>query len=154
MTAGTTPVCATSVSTTGPPAARRGTDLILLATAGLLWGTGGLTGTLLGRTAGLPALSVAAYRLAAGGTLIVAYPLYFRGLRTARASLAALLALLEPLTGTVLAWLVLGDGLSATGIAGALILGAALVLAATARQPAPPSASRDRPAGDPGPPAS
>ena len=36
MTAGTTPVCATSVSTTGPAAARRGTDLILLATAGLL----------------------------------------------------------------------------------------------------------------------
>jgi len=329
MTAGTTPVCATSVSTTGPAAARRGTDLILLATAGLLWGTGGLTGTLLGRTAGLPALSVAAYRLAAGGTLIVvfltvtgrrwpagraawariavigllaavfqscyflavsltsvslatlvtigsspvlvlaaerasgrhragrqaglatclavtglgllvglpagrfpeaavaasaglavaaaagfaaltligsrpvaglgelaatgfgftagglvllplaaalggitfparpaslgllallgtgptavAYPLYFRGLRTARASLAALLALLEPLTGTVLAWLVLGDGLSATGIAGALILGAALVLAATARQP---SASRDSPADDPSTPAS
>ena len=73
MTAGTTPVCATSVSTTGPAAARRGTDLILLATAGLLWGTGGLTGTLLGRTAGLPALSVAAYRLAAGGTLIVVF---------------------------------------------------------------------------------
>jgi len=311
MTAGITPVSATSASTAGPAAARPGTGLILLATAGLLWGTGGLTGSLLGRAAGLPALSVAGYRLATGGALIVAlltvtgrrwpagraawariavigllaavfqscyflavsltsvslatlvtigsspvlvlaaeraggqrragrraglatglaltglgllvglpagrfpgaavaastglavaaaagfaaltllgsrpaaglselaaagfgftagglvllplaatvggiafraapaslgllallgtgptavaYPLYFRGLRTAPASLAALLALLEPLTGTVLAWLVLGQGLTATGIAGALVLGAALVLAATAR---------------------
>jgi hypothetical protein len=58
-----------------PAAARRGpgTDLICLATAGLLWGTGGLTGTLLSRAAGLPALSVAGYRLAAGGALIVAF---------------------------------------------------------------------------------
>jgi len=40
--------------------------------AGLLWGTGGLTGTLLGRVAGLSPLAVAALRLLAGGTLIVA----------------------------------------------------------------------------------
>jgi DME family drug/metabolite transporter len=39
--------------------------------AGLLWGTGGLTGSLLGRGSGLPALSVAAYRLATGGALII-----------------------------------------------------------------------------------
>ena len=253
MTVGISPVSATvsaaPASTAGPAAARPGTGLILVAAAGLLWGTGGLTGSLLGRAAGLPALSVAGYRLAAGGVLIVAfltvtgrrwpagraawariavigllaavfqscyflavsltsvslavtaaagvaaltllgsrpvaglselaatgfgftvgglvllplavaaggiafrvgpaslgllallgtgptavaYPLYFRGLRTAPASRAALLALLEPLTGTVLAWLVLGQGLTATGIAGALVLGAALVLAATAR---------------------
>jgi drug/metabolite transporter, DME family len=63
-----------TVGTTVPAAARRGpgTDLICLATAGLLWGTGGLTGSLLSRTAGLPPLSVAAYRLAAGGALIIA----------------------------------------------------------------------------------
>ena len=46
-------------------------SLLCLVLAGLLWGTGGLTGTLLGRAAGLPPLSVAALRLLAGGTLIV-----------------------------------------------------------------------------------
>jgi DME family drug/metabolite transporter len=45
--------------------------VLWLLLAGLLWGTGGLTGTLLGRAAGLPALSVAAWRLTAGGALIV-----------------------------------------------------------------------------------
>ncbi len=80
---------------------------------GLLWGTGGLTGSLLGRTVGLSAISVAAFRpsLAAVGLLValgtgptaVAYTLYFRGLRSAPASTAALLSLLEPLSGTILA---------------------------------------------------
>ena len=43
------------------------TGLLYLAISGLLWGTGGLTGSLLGRTAGLSAISVAAFRLTAGG---------------------------------------------------------------------------------------
>ena len=47
-------------------------SLLCLVLAGLLWGTGGLTGTLLGRAAGLSPLSVAALRLLAGGGLIVA----------------------------------------------------------------------------------
>jgi len=57
------------------PRARRrpGSGLPFLVASGLLWGTGGLTGSLLGRVAGLPALSVAAYRLTAGGLLIVAF---------------------------------------------------------------------------------
>jgi DME family drug/metabolite transporter len=46
-------------------------SLLCLVLAGLLWGTGGLTGTLLGKTAGLPPLSVAALRLLGGGLLIV-----------------------------------------------------------------------------------
>src|SRR5215467_4232769 len=45
---------------------------VCLVLSGLLWGTGGLIGTLLGRAAGLSALSVATYRLLAGGGLIVA----------------------------------------------------------------------------------
>ena len=49
----------------------------------------------------------------------MAYTLYFRGLRSAAVSTAALLTLLEPLTGAVLAALLLGERLSATGIAGA-----------------------------------
>ena len=44
------------------PAVRRGpgTGLLYLITSGLLWGTGGLTGSLLSRVAGLSAMSVAA----------------------------------------------------------------------------------------------
>lgn len=48
------------------------TGVPYLVLSGLLWGTGGLTGTMLGRIAGLSALSVAAYRLLAGGAIIVA----------------------------------------------------------------------------------
>ncbi len=66
------------------------------------------------------------------GPTAVAYTLYFRGLRTAPAGTAALLSLLEPLTGTVLAAVILGDRLGASGIAGAVILAAALVLAGVA----------------------
>ncbi len=62
------------------------------------------------------------------GPTAVAYKLYFRGLRTAAARTAALLALLEPLTSTVLAALLLGDHLGVTGTAGAAILAAAVVL--------------------------
>jgi drug/metabolite transporter, DME family len=56
-------------------AARRrpGRGLPYLAMSGLLWGTGGLTGSLLSRITGLSALSVAAYRLTGGGVLIVAF---------------------------------------------------------------------------------
>jgi DME family drug/metabolite transporter len=62
------------------------------------------------------------------GPTAVAYTLYFRGLRTTAASTAARLALLEPLTGAILAAVLLGERLSATGIAGAAIIGAAVVL--------------------------
>ena len=66
------------------------------------------------------------------GPTAVAYTLYFRGLRSAPAGTAALLSLLEPLTGTVLAALILGDRLGPAGITGAVILAAALVLATVA----------------------
>lgn len=61
------------------------------------------------------------------GPTAVAYTLYFRGLRKASASTAALLSLIEPLTAAVLAALVLGNRLSAAGIAGAVMLLAAVV---------------------------
>jgi DME family drug/metabolite transporter len=70
----------------------------------------------------------------ATGPTAVAYTLYFRGLRTAAASTAALLSLLEPLTGTILAAVVLGDRLGAAGIAGAAILAAAVALTALTRR--------------------
>jgi len=78
------------------------------------------------------------------GPTAVAYTLYFRGLRRAPAGTAALLSLLEPLTGTLLAALILGDRLGPTGIAGAVILAAALVLAALA---GPGGRVRPRPCG-------
>jgi DME family drug/metabolite transporter len=65
------------------------------------------------------------------GPTAVAYPLYFRGLRSVPAGTAALLALLEPLTGVILAALILGDRLGPTGIAGAVILATAVTLTAT-----------------------
>ena len=61
------------------------------------------------------------------GPTAVAYTLYFRGLRKAPASTAALLTLIEPLTAAVLAALVLGNRLSAAGITGALLLLAAVI---------------------------
>ena len=74
---------------------------------------------------GLASVSLLA-ALGAGPTA-AAYTLYFRGLRKAPASTAALLTLVEPLTAAVLAALVLGDRLSLPGIAGAVLLLAAVI---------------------------
>jgi drug/metabolite transporter, DME family len=52
----------------------------------------------------------------------VAYSCYFTGLRAAAASTGTVTALLEPLTGTILAAMVLGDRLTVIGAAGAVLL--------------------------------
>ena len=72
------------------------------------------------------------------GPTALAYTLYFRGLRTAAPSTAALLALLEPLTGAVLAALILGQRLSPTGLAGAAVLMISVIVTVcgAGRQPA------------------
>jgi len=62
------------------------------------------------------------------GPTALAYAAYFGGLRTADAGTAALMALLEPLVGTALAVVVLGDRLSLAGLGGAALLIAALLL--------------------------
>ncbi len=78
---------------------------------------------------GLDDLTVTGFGFTVGGlALMLAYTLYFRGLRSASASTGALLTLLEPLTGAILAALLLGERLSATGIAGAAIIGTAVIL--------------------------
>ena len=83
---------------------------------------------LLGGLSFRPSFAAAGLLAALGiGPTAVAYTLYFRGLRKASASSAALLSLLEPLTAAVLAALVLGNRLSPTGIAGAVMLLAAVV---------------------------
>jgi DME family drug/metabolite transporter len=77
------------------------------------------------------------------GPTAIAYTLYFRGLRTAAASTATLLALLEPLTGAVLAAIILGQRLSAAGIAGAVVLVSAVAL--TIRDAGPGQVQADVP---------
>ena len=79
----------------------------------------------LGFRPGLAAAGLLA-ALAVGPTA-AAYLLYFRGLRNAAASTAALLSLIEPLAAAALAALVLGDRLSVTGLAGAALLLAAVL---------------------------
>jgi DME family drug/metabolite transporter len=68
----------------------------------------------------------------------LAYTLYFRGLRTESPTIAAVMALLEPLVGTVLAAIALGDRLGAAGIAGACLLMGAVLFAGTAPRPTVP----------------
>ncbi|HZG90870.1 MAG TPA: DMT family transporter [Pseudonocardia sp.] len=61
--------------------------MVLLVLAGVLWGTGGLFGSLLAARTGLSPLAVAGYRLAVGGTLLLALPLLSgRGLPRGRAA--------------------------------------------------------------------
>jgi DME family drug/metabolite transporter len=63
------------------------------------------------------------------GPTAIAYAAYFRGLRTAPAGTAALMSLLEPLVGTALAVLILGDRLGPAGVTGAALMITALALA-------------------------
>lgn len=58
----------------------------------------------------------------------VAYTLFFFGMRGVRATTASILTMLEPLTATVLAWLVFGERLAPSGFAGALLLVAAMTV--------------------------
>ena len=70
----------------------------------------------------------------ATGPTAVAYTLYFRGLRGAPPGTAALLALLEPLTATMLAALLLGERLNVPDLAGAALLLAAIIRTALRKQ--------------------
>ncbi|WP_037674729.1 DMT family transporter [Streptomyces griseus] len=63
----------TSTDTSPSPARTARTGTALLVLAGVLWGTGGLAGSLLASSADLHPAAVAAYRLLTGGALITAY---------------------------------------------------------------------------------
>jgi drug/metabolite transporter, DME family len=94
--------------------------LVLLPVAGLTVGVGFRPGaSALGLLLALAIVPTA-----------VAYTLYFRGLRSINPVVAAVMTLLEPLTGAVLSALVLGDRLGPAGLAGAVLLASAVVLAA------------------------
>jgi DME family drug/metabolite transporter len=98
-----------------------------------------------------PSLASAGLLAALGtGPTAVAYTLFFRGLRSAAPSTAALLALLEPLTGAILADLLLGERLSATGIAGAAAIGAAVIVTVRANRGAADHGAADHDTADRG----
>lgn len=58
----------------------------------------------------------------------VAYTLFFFGMQSIKASTASILTLLEPLTATVLAWVIFSEQLAPSGIIGAFLLLAAIVV--------------------------
>jgi len=79
----------------------RSSGLALFTLAGILWGTGGLAGSLLASRAGLHPVAVAAHRLILGGVLITGYALVSGRLRTVRPGRASLVRVAG--TGALLA---------------------------------------------------
>lgn len=118
------------------PAASRA-DLLRVVAAGVLWGTGGLSGALLGRLTELHPLAIATYRLAGGGLTVVAVlalasragaPAWVRGVaRTGRAGLARVLAV-GLLTASYQACYFAAVSVTSVAVATLVTLGAAPVM--------------------------
>ena len=96
----------------------------------------------------------------AGGALVYlgvgptagAYAMFFAGLGSVRASAASIATLVEPLTAALLAAALLGERLSARGIAGAaLLVGAVVLLLVRPAQPDDAAATTGDPAAPPEP---
>jgi DME family drug/metabolite transporter len=75
-------------------------------------------------------------------TTAAAYALYTTGLRHVPAAVAGIVSLAEPLTATLLGALLFGERLGPTGIAGALLLFAAVMLSLAGGRRAPSKATR------------
>ncbi|WP_052390147.1 EamA family transporter [Streptomyces sp. NRRL B-24484] len=71
----------------------------------------------------------------------VAYALWFRGISALSPTQVTFLGLLSPLVATALGWLVLGQGLTALQLLGALLAIGSVVLAQLRRRPAAPPAA-------------
>jgi DME family drug/metabolite transporter len=71
------------------------------------------------------------------GISVIGYLFLILGLQTTPATVATIIALLEPLTGSILAWLLLGERLSTGGLLGAglLLVAMVIVLRANTRPP-------------------
>lgn len=65
------------------------------------------------------------------------YVCFFTGMKTTPATLASIIVTLEPLFVALLAWLILGEILGAIGIAGAVILTLAVIVASASSRSAP-----------------
>lgn len=75
-------------------------------------------------------------------TTAAAYALYTAGLRHVPAAVAGIVSLVEPLTATLLGVLLFGERLGPTGIAGALLLFAAVTLSLVGARRAPSDTTR------------
>ncbi|TDD68014.1 EamA/RhaT family transporter [Jiangella aurantiaca] len=114
-------------------------DIGPLPTAGLSFCAGGLlllpiaalTG---GVGVGLDAGAIGLLLFLGLAPTALAYGLYFTGLRTVATGSAALFSLLEPLTAAALGAVVLDERLGAAGLAGAVLIGSAVVMTATGRR--------------------
>jgi len=58
----------------------------------------------------------------------VAYSLFFLGMRSLKASTASIITMLEPLTATILAWLIFDELLATSGLIGAILLLSAMAI--------------------------
>jgi DME family drug/metabolite transporter len=123
-------------SLSSPDAALRAygsrTDLYYVLSAGLLWGTGGLAGSLLGQVAALPPLAVATYRLAGGGlTVLAVLAVTGRLPRLRRAGLFRVLSV-GVLAATYQACYFAAVAMTSLAVATVIAIGAAPVLVLTA----------------------
>jgi DME family drug/metabolite transporter len=123
-------------SLSSPDAALRAsgsrTDLYYVLSAGLLWGTGGLAGSLLGQLAALPPLAVATYRLAGGGlTVLAVLAVTGRLPRLRRAGWLRVLSV-GVLTATYQACYFAAVAMTSLAVATVIAIGAAPVLVLTA----------------------
>lgn len=114
-------------------------DLGALPTAGLSFCAGGLlllpVAALTGGVAvGLDGPTVALLLYLGLAPTALAYGLYFTGLRTVATGSAALISLLEPITAAVLGAVVLDERLGAAGLAGAVLIGVAVLMTTTGRR--------------------
>jgi drug/metabolite transporter, DME family len=73
------------------------------------------------------------------------YALFLTGMRSTPATVASIVTLVEPLTATLLAWVLFGERLTALGIVGALLLLGALVVLARAQREGRKEASGSSP---------
>lgn len=110
------------------------TDLYRVGSAGLLWGTGGLSGAMLTSRSGIDSLAVAGYRLAIGGGVVVAWLVVSGALATVRLTRHGCRRLL--IVGILAAWYqtcyFVAVSLTTVGLATLLTLGAAPVLVVAA----------------------
>ncbi|HEY2100117.1 MAG TPA: EamA family transporter [Pseudonocardia sp.] len=108
------------------------TDLYYVLSAGLLWGTGGLAGSLLGQVAALSPLAVATYRLAGGGlTVLAVLAVTGRLPRLGRAGWRRVLSV-GVLTATYQACYFAAVAMTSLAVATVIAIGAAPVLVLTA----------------------
>jgi DME family drug/metabolite transporter len=73
------------------------------------------------------------------GISIADYFLYLYGLKTTQVTIATIIGFIEPLTASVLAYLLFDERLSSTGLLGAILLVGAMLIVwrTTGRQSAP-----------------